>query len=578
MSSLPIAPRALACAALVVLLVVPCAAKRRNGALDPTFGQGGKATVDFLGDQDVGSALAVQTDGKLVVAGMARDGGKASFAVTRLLANGTLDASFGQGGKVRFDVSAANEGASAVALQPDGKIVVAGASCPSGSGVLSCYDFAVARLNADGTLDTTFDQDGKVTTDFSGGFDGASVVALQTDGKILVGGATAAGVVGPTVGDFALARYNADGSLDATFDQDGKVLTDFSGGYDGAMALLVQPDGKVLLGGTAAEGLAYRDFGIARYTPAGALDATFGQGGKVTTNFGPKNGGNDGIAAMALVAGGKIVVAGTSSNDDFEEDFALARYTADGTLDATFGAGGRVTTDLFGTEDQAGSLVVQSDGKLLLGGVAGGKLEVGLRGPTVVEEEATSATRSDFALARYSADGTLDTTFDEDGKVTVDFFGSSDAARIVRQPDGKVVAVGFARHTRGSVNSIVARVSLAPDTDMALARFETGDVAVPDFSISLATPALTVARRGKANVTVDVARTGDFDGRVTVAPASTSALKVKIKPASASTTGASVTFKLKVKPTATPGTYEILFTGRDAEGRERTATLTLTVT
>jgi uncharacterized delta-60 repeat protein len=580
MASPTLPARLLACASLVALLTVPCTAKRRGvppGSLDATFGQGGKVTIDFFADQDIGSGLAVQPDGKLVVAGMARDDGKASFAVARLMPDGTPDTTFGQGGKMTFDVSEGNEGAGAVALQPDGKIVVVGTACPAGTNLINCYDFVVARLTPGGALDASFGKNGIVTTDFTGGFDGAAAVVVQPDGKLLAGGVTATGVIGRTIGDFALARYNADGTLDAESGQGGKVSTDFTGGYDGAVALLLQPDGKVVLAGTAAEGEAYRDFGLARYTAGGVLDATFGQGGKVTTNFGSKNHGNDAIGAIALVAGNKIVAVGASSNDDFEEEFAAARYNVDGTLDAAFGQGGMLTLDVASSDDQASSLVVQSDGKLLVGGVTGGQMFIGLQGPVVFEETA-SPTRADFALVRLTADGQLDATFGNGGKVTTDFFASSDTARFVRQPDGKVVGVGFARRQRGSTNSIVARIAPVPDADMALARYETGDVAVPDFSISLATPALTVERRKKADVVVNVARTGDFAGRVTVTPASTSALKVKLKPASASTTGASVTFKLKVKPTATPGTYEILFTGADTEGRQRTATLTLTIT
>jgi uncharacterized delta-60 repeat protein len=227
------------------------------------------------------------------------------------VALGDLDTSFGSTGKVLtvfFDGSAA----SAVAIQSDGKIVVAGS--------------ALVRYNADGTLDTTFGDQGKVTTFCCG------ALAIQPDGKIV-----GAGVSGVSPGnvDFALVRYLPNGTLDTTFSGDGTVTTDFGNGrLDGAWAIVLQPDGKiVVVGASRVEGdSASEDVALARYLPNGSLDATFSGDGKVLTDLG--SGEGDVATAVALQPDGKIVVAGFTHRGDF----ALARYLSNGTLDTTFRA------------------------------------------------------------------------------------------------------------------------------------------------------------------------------------------------------------------------------------------------
>jgi len=209
--------RALLAAASVLALVgvVVPAAYAAAGDLDPTFGGDGTVTTSFVGYDGI-SAVAVQADGKIVVAGYT---GGNDFGVARLLGNGNLDTSFDGDGKVTIDFGG-YDGANAVAIQSDDKIVVAGyTSGPSD-------DFAVARLLTNGALDTTFDGDGKATVDF-GGYDGASAVAVQSDGKIVAAGYTA----GPA-DDGAVARLLTTGTLDPTFSSDGKATVDF-GGYAG---------------------------------------------------------------------------------------------------------------------------------------------------------------------------------------------------------------------------------------------------------------------------------------------------------------------------------------------------------
>jgi uncharacterized delta-60 repeat protein len=258
--------------AVVCLAASPASAAA--GDLDGIFGTGGTVTTDFAGNGDEARAVALQPDGKIVAAGGAL-GASVDFALARYRPDGTLDTAFGTGGKVTTDFGS-GEQAYAVAVQPDGKIVAAGGAVTG---------FELARYNADGSLDGTFGAGGKVTTRFGLGlpFTRAHAIVLQPDGKIVVAGtATSA-----TVGDFGLARYNPDGTLDASFGAGGKVTTDIRGtdSSDFAWAVTLQPDGKLVVAGSTA-GPTGDAFALARYTPSGNLDGTFGSGGKVITGFG----------------------------------------------------------------------------------------------------------------------------------------------------------------------------------------------------------------------------------------------------------------------------------------------------
>ena len=320
----------------------------QGGTLDPSFGTGGKVTTDLAG------ALAVQADGKLVMAGGAPTANfGTAFALERFNSNGTLDASFGTGGKVTSDFGGRFGGATSVALQTDGKIVAAGGL------VIGLFnDFVVARYNSNGTLDTTFGTGGKVITDF-GVSTQAMSVAVQPDGKIVVGGY--ANLDGGY--NFEVVRYNSNGTLDASFGTGGKVTTTFGVEQQGfsyalAYSLAVQQDGKIVLAGEATLN-GDRDFALARYNSNGTIDPSFGTGGKVTTTFGK----NDVAFAVAVQPNGNIVTAGFGL---FK--FALARYNSNGTLDPGFGTGGLVTTSIGGLNDGAERLALQGDGKIVVGG------------------------------------------------------------------------------------------------------------------------------------------------------------------------------------------------------------------
>ncbi|MDP2902349.1 MAG: cadherin-like domain-containing protein [Methylovulum sp.] len=233
-----------------------------DSSLDESFGIQGILNIDF-GSDNAGKNFTLLADGKMLVVGQTNSTTNADFVLTRYTMTGDLDASFGNGGKVNTDFGS-GDFANGVAVQPDGKILMTGKSYFKG-----LADFSVARFNPDGSLDTTFDHDGKLNTDF-GGNDGGYGVAVQADGKIVVAGNTLVNAQR----DFAVARYNSDGSLDKTFSGDGKLTTDFGGLDEYSKSLAIQPDGKlVVIGYTNAGGTI--DFVLARYNPDGSLDSKF---------------------------------------------------------------------------------------------------------------------------------------------------------------------------------------------------------------------------------------------------------------------------------------------------------------
>ena len=281
------------------------------------FGVNGKVTTDFGGNNDEAKAVVVQADYKIVVVGQTTINSVNALALARYDNIGSLDTSFGTGGRV---IVPAIQNPKAMAIQPDGKIIAAGnvphTVSPFGD------DFALCRFNPNGSLDTSFDGDGIAVT----GFDYSSQinsVAIQPSGKIVAAGFTRNNA--NTVSAFALARYNPNGSLDASFDADGKVTTSFDTPFSVANSVGVQRNGKIVAVGVSVSNSTARDFALARYNPNGSLDASFDTDGKQTTDF---FGDNDAAFAAAIQRDGKIVAAG-SAYHGAKSDFAAARYLGD---------------------------------------------------------------------------------------------------------------------------------------------------------------------------------------------------------------------------------------------------------
>lgn len=401
---------------------VPRSAWAAAGDLDPTFdGDGRRVFLDSTSD-DRGLAVALQTDGKIVVAGESNLFGTADVQLLRFNSSGSSDASFSGNGRRIYDEPAAEDHAQAVAIQ-NGKILVAGYTNRFGSN-----DILLLRFNANATLDATFDGDGRRIF-IGSGDDRAQATAVQPDGKIVVAGYT--NVLGSN--DFFILRFNVNGSLDSSFDNDGRVILSGSGN-DRALAVALQLDGKIIVAGTT-DVSGNNDFLIIRLTANGSVDGTFGSSGRqVISGFG----GNEQAQAVALQTDGRIVVAGYT-NAAGTNDFAVARLNTNGSLDISFDIDGRVVISGFGGDDRAQAVAVQPDGKIVLVGYTN-----------------VSGT-NDFAVVRLLGHGSLDATFDGDGRLITRGFGNDDRALATAlQTDGKIVVAGYSNGA-GTSDVAVAR-------------------------------------------------------------------------------------------------------------------------
>jgi uncharacterized delta-60 repeat protein len=375
-----------------------------DGTLDTAFGTDGGvilSTADPVLSSLTQAEVAVQADGKIVVS----DDG---FAVTRYNSDGSLDTSFGTGGMVPG--SRGPSFAYGIVLEPDGTIIATG---DNGS-------FGLARFDSNGNRDLSFGVNGEATASFGSSISiRAQGLVGQPDGKVVVAGSI--DLAGHD--DFALARYNTDGSLDATFGTGGKVTTDFASGEDEAFSVTLQADGKIVAAGRGGvTPTSTTNFVLARYNADGSLDTSFGAGGKVTTDGGLSEHAN----SVKIQSDGKIVVAGYALISPVNRlEFVLLRYNSDGSLDSSFGTGGKVVSD-FGLPgnptSEAYSLVIQPDGKILVVGTGGPNGN----GP------------GDFLLARYSSDGSLDTSFGNGAALNGPAFFVEDKTPTVLNPGATV--------------------------------------------------------------------------------------------------------------------------------------------
>ncbi|MFO0841569.1 MAG: hypothetical protein U0797_04090 [Gemmataceae bacterium] len=442
-----------------------------GGALDPTFGSGGQVVTSFSNHYDAANAIIMQSDGKILIAGGSiRSGSKTGldFLVARYNADGSVDTSFGSGGYTVTDFKTGYDSANAVAIQPQGagpsKILAAGSATVANKGVT-----ALARYNANGSLDTTFGSKGKVTIDTGG----IRRMVVDGAGRIL-------GMAGTT-----LTRYTANGALDTTFGSGGKVVTNIKeNGYPSSFAL--QADGKIIVAATSPDPVTGTDeFVVARYTANGAIDATFGTGGIVTTH--PPT-GHPCFSGLAIQADGKVVLAGFEGGVDPDgvdrQGEYILRYNTNGSLDGAFGSGGityLVNPGMWA--DSPGGVAIQSDGWIVAGGVFG-----------------DASYFNHFTVVRVSPSGILDPGYGTGGWASVTFGYGTDAHVMVLQPDGRVLLAGYARPNGTTY-----------PTDVAVARFLASAPQIGSFTagpspvVSGGTTTLTASNFTDANPGATVA-------------------------------------------------------------------------
>ncbi|HJZ82272.1 MAG TPA: hypothetical protein VKD91_18065 [Pyrinomonadaceae bacterium] len=380
--------------------------------LDPTFGDGGKVLTNVVRRAELHD-VAMAPDGKIVAVGgtvlqnediHSSNPDRSFYAVVRYNPDGSLDSSFNGDGKwlQGFTLAGDGQAAVAVAIQSDGKVVFAGTGAPT-----RFPSIVVFRLNVDGTLDNSFNGNGYQIVQQTGALLFPTDIALQPDGKILVAGQKGK--------DALVVRLNPDGELDDSFDGDGMASANF-GALSLAQALAIQPDGKIVIAGTlflSSPGINHTDIAVARFNQNGSLDPSFEGDGKLTYDMGT----SEFSAALAIQADGKIVVLG---NGGFDFSLLMLRLNLDGSLDSSFDGDGVVQTPRkFATDAK-----IQPDGKIVVAGQTG--------------------PFEPFAAGRYNPDGSLDTSFGVNGFVTTSFSseGIGLARRVVIQADGKIVVAG----------------------------------------------------------------------------------------------------------------------------------------
>jgi uncharacterized delta-60 repeat protein len=446
----------------VTNVAVTCATPAPNGSLDPSFGSAGKvaSNIAFMTSAvDARMGIALQADGRILLVG--------GLKLARFNGDGTPDTSFGSAGVVTVPFNGSPyDMAQGVAVQTDGRIVVVGTMSVGGT-TADKQDFALARFNTDGTPDISFGTGGRVTTDFNGNQDIARRIVIQPDGKLLVAGYST--LVAPTFTEnqFALARYNADGSLDTSSSSPlGRTTTGFGGTFNRVQGLTLQRDGKIVVAGVTAlnGGTPNQNVGVARYLGAstlinghivgsGSQDPDFNDpdasgpltGGQISSGL--NRGGGEAVDVVEHPGiDGQLLVAVNVGK------FALATF-----INITDRSTGKVyggyfpagpppqlptLVDISGKTDQVSAMALQADGKVLM-----------------VGRSDIYGTNPDMAIARFlpgSQSASIDTTFGNAGKVTVDFFGAFDRAEAVAvQPDGKIVVGGYARNGGTTVFALV---------------------------------------------------------------------------------------------------------------------------
>lgn len=410
---------------ILLLLLKASILLAQPGILDNSFGVSGVAFSPFISQLSYGQALALQPDGKIVVTGFTVVNAHFKIFVTRYNPDGSFDPTFTT---MFTSIGVTMEYARAVAVQNDGKIVVAGQITGSHS------NFLLFRLTSTGAYDTTFGNGGVVNTGFApSNNDEPNAMVIQPDGRILITGWTSAS---PIDRDVALLRFNTDGTADSTFGVNGKVSTDLNNNFEEGHDIVLQPDGKILVAGFSSSSSTAGDVAVIRYLNDGSPDSTFGNSGATTIDV---SADDDAALGMALQPDGKIVVAGYTYTNFTYSDNLVMRFDSNGNPDNTFNGTGIIVSNPSNTNHMATGVVLQPDGKIVITG------------------SAHHLVTSEYMLARFNSSGTMDTTFGSGGyaynpiAIEDDYLLAS-----VIQPDGKIVVTGYYTDS-GIENFIVAR-------------------------------------------------------------------------------------------------------------------------
>lgn len=394
------------------------------GDLDPSFAGNGVFTDNIAGTHTQGNDVIVQPDGKIVVGGATNSLGNSAlrYAIARFNPDGSLDTSFSNDG-INYDINIRGI-AAGLALYDDGKIAQCGFG-PSG--------FTLFRYSSSGVLDTSFGLASYARLNiFGGATEGCESLAIQPNDKIIAAGWGGSN----TDSDVVVARFTISGTLDTSFDSDGHVTLDIVGEDDQASDVLIQPNGKIVIAGNSVNS-GVRSALLARFDGDGTLDTTFGVNGVVIPSFGAS--GPDVFVSIVQLENGQLLVTG-SRDDGSQNDIILLRYSADGAIDTTFGTNGVVVTPIGSNYSLASGLAVQSSGKIIVTG------------------STDSGSNNDVVVIRYLSNGSLDPDFGTGGVMTLDLGFNDEAFAVDIQADGRIVVTGSAENVSNEVELLVARL------------------------------------------------------------------------------------------------------------------------
>jgi uncharacterized delta-60 repeat protein len=419
-----------------------------TGAIQPSFGEGGKVTTAFNGYREYAFGVATDSGDRIFVAGLTQATStfnSEDFALACYTSSGALDTSFGSGGKITTDFHGGNDIARCVLVDSVGRIVVAGSAQNVGAGY---GNFAIARYTSTGTLDSSFGSGGKVTTDFFGSTDYITAAMLDSTGRIVVAGSAYNG----GLYTFALARFTSAGVLDPSFGIGGKVTHDFHGADADARSLTIDNQGRIIVAGRTTEGGPNFNFALARYTPSGDLDPAFGTDGTVFTDFGEDR--HEHGEAVAIDASGRIIVAGTTYAGGLQLNFAVACYTSEGVLDPSFGIGGKVITDFYGEIDEANAVAIDATGKIVVAGRA--------------QPSGGGVDDHDFAIARYISDPSSPSISLRIGPTQISSGGSYNFGAAVNLGQETSATVTITNSGNAPLTGIAASITPAGNSDFRI--------------------------------------------------------------------------------------------------------------